>query len=60
MATIRQTLIIDNENNNCQINNHCYYDRYNSPSKQVGLARGNINPLTLETMDTFSPAKVFH
>ena len=29
-----------------------------SPSKQVGLARGNINPLTMEIMDTYSPSKV--
>jgi exonuclease-1 len=30
-----------------------------SPSKQVGLARGNINPLTLANMDDYSPAKVY-
>ena len=29
-----------------------------SPSKQVGLARGNINPLTMEVMDTYSPSKL--
>ena len=29
-----------------------------SPCKAVGLARGNINPLTHEVMDTFSPSKV--
>ena len=28
-----------------------------SPSKQVGLARGNINPFTMEVMDTYSPSK---
>ena len=30
----------------------------NSPSKHIGLARGNINPLTFEKMDEYSPAKV--
>ncbi|XP_065882500.1 uncharacterized protein [Dysidea avara] len=29
-----------------------------SPRKAVGLARGNINPLTHAVMDTFSPSKV--
>ncbi|XP_019850771.1 PREDICTED: exonuclease 1-like [Amphimedon queenslandica] len=32
-----------------------YAGIFNSPSKQVGLARGNINPLTLEEMDQHSP-----
>ena len=39
--------------------NQCDYDFAGvmvSPCKAVGLARGNIYPLTYEVMDTFSPS----
>lgn len=32
-------------------------NRYSSPSKQLSLARGCINPITLDTIDKYSPAK---
>lgn len=32
--------------------------REQSPRKAVHMARGNINPITLEVMDQFSPSKV--
>ena len=32
--------------------------REHSPKKAIHMARGNINPITMEVIDAYSPSKV--